>query len=148
MPLALTFPLIHLIVKAIMEKVIIETIPETKDLDGVKRWEEEKGEFAQICYGEEARHIAYFSLKSGVWRGSHYHEKKEETFYVVAGRIRAVFVDLDTNQREERLLFKGVRLRISPRCWHIFYGIDDASVVEYSPQVYDKIDAYRVDMDV
>ncbi len=130
-----------------MEKVLIETLPQTKDVDGAKRWEEEKGEFAQICYDEEARHIAFFTVKKGFWRGSHYHEKKEETFYVVEGRIRAIFVDLDTNEREEHLLLKGTRLRLKPRCWHIFYGIDDASVVEYSPQVYDKTDAYRIDRD-
>jgi L-fuculose-phosphate aldolase len=131
-----------------MEKVHIETLPQTKDVDGVKRWEEARGEFAQICYDEEARHIAFFTVKRDFWRGGHYHEKKEETFYVIDGRIRARFVDLDTNEREEHLLLKGTRLRLKPRCWHIFYGIDDASVVEYSPQVYDKSDAYRIDMDV
>ena len=131
-----------------MEKVHIETLPQTKDVEGVKRWEEARGEFAQICYDEEARHIAFFTVKRDFWRGGHYHEKKEETFYVVDGRIRARFVDLDTNEREEHLLPKGTRLRLKPRCWHIFYGIDDASVVEYSPQVYDKSDAYRIDMDV
>ncbi len=144
----LTFPSLLHILWTDMEKVRIETLPQTKDVDGVKRWEEEKGEFAQICYDEEARHIAFFTVKRGFWRGGHYHEKKDEIFYVIDGRIRARFVDLDTNEREEHLLLKGTRLRLKPRCWHIFYGIDDASVVEYSPQVYDKSDAYRIDMDV
>jgi dTDP-4-dehydrorhamnose 3,5-epimerase-like enzyme len=132
---------------ASMDKVYIETLPETKEIDGAKRWDEEKGEFAQICYGEEARHIAFFRIRSGFWRGMHYHEKKNETFYVIDGRIRAVFVDLDSKEREEHVLVKGHRLRVGVRCWHVFYGIEDASVVEYSPQVYDKADAYRVDMD-
>lgn len=145
---ALTFPSLLHILWTDMEKVHIETLPQTKDVDGVKRWEEARGEFAQICYDEEARHIAFFTVKRDFWRGGHYHEKKEETFYVIDGRIRARFVDLDTNEREEHLLLKGTRLRLKPRCWHIFYGIDDASVVEYSPQVYDKSDAYRIDMDV
>ena len=61
-----------------MDKVFLETLPETRDVDGVKRWEEEKGEFAQVSYGEEARHIAVFTVKRGFWRGMHYHEKKEE----------------------------------------------------------------------
>jgi dTDP-4-dehydrorhamnose 3,5-epimerase-like enzyme len=129
-----------------MDKVHIERLPETKDLDGVKRWEEEKGEFAQICYCEEARHIAYFELKKGYWRGKHYHEQKEETFYVISGKIRAVFVDLDTKETEERILVKGDRLRLQPRCGHVFYGIDDSSVVEYSPQIYEKSDAFRLDI--
>jgi dTDP-4-dehydrorhamnose 3,5-epimerase-like enzyme len=131
-----------------MDKIFLEQLPETKDVDGVKRWVEEKGEFAQICYGEEARHIAFFTIRRGFWRGMHFHERKEETFYVVDGNIRAIFVDLDTDERAERLLAKGSRLRIRPRCWHVFYGLDDASVVEYSPQVYDKTDAYRIDREI
>ncbi len=133
---------------AVMEKVFVEALPETKEIDGAKRWDDDKGEFAQICYMEEARHIAFFGLKKGAWRGRHHHEKKDETFYVVGGKIRAVFVDLDTGERQECILVKGDRLRVKPRCWHVFYGIEEASVVEYSPQVYDKEDAYRRDMGV
>ncbi|MGD0230791.1 MAG: cupin domain-containing protein [Syntrophorhabdales bacterium] len=130
-----------------MDKIFLEMLPETSEGEGPKRWEEEKGAFAQICYGEEARHIAFFTIRKGFWRGMHYHEKKEEVFYVVEGRIRAVFVDLDTRERVEHMLTKGGRLRVKPGCWHIFYGIDEASVVEYSPQVYDRTDAYRIEMD-
>jgi dTDP-4-dehydrorhamnose 3,5-epimerase-like enzyme len=86
-------------------------------------------------------------LKREFWRGMHYHEKKDETFYVIDGRIRAVFIDLDTNEKEELILTRGNRLRVKPRCWHVLYGIDDASVVEYSPQAYDKTDAYKIEMD-
>lgn len=125
----------------------METLPETKEVDGVKRWDEEKGEFAQICYREEARHIAFFTIRAGSWRGKHYHEKKEETFYVISGRIRGVFVDLDSGATEEHVLVKGERLRVGLRCWHVFYGLEDSSVVEYSPQDYDKLDAYRMDTD-
>ena len=130
-----------------MDKVRIEMLPEAKEVEGAKRWDEEKGEFAQICYGEEARHIAFFRIRSGSWRGKHYHEKKEEIFYVASGRMRAVFVDIDSGQKEEYVLTKGQRLRVSPRCWHVFYGMEEASVVEYSPQAYDKADAYRMEMD-
>jgi dTDP-4-dehydrorhamnose 3,5-epimerase-like enzyme len=129
-----------------MKKVFLEQLPETKDVDGVKRWEEPKGEFVQVSYHESARHIAFFELKKGYWRGKHYHERKEEIFYVIHGKIRAVFIDLDTDETEEVTLTKGHRLRIEPRCGHVFYGIDDSSVVEYSPQNYDKTDAHKVDI--
>jgi dTDP-4-dehydrorhamnose 3,5-epimerase-like enzyme len=130
-----------------MDKVFLERLPEAKEIDGAKRWNEEKGEFAQISYREEARHVAFFTLKRGFRRGMHYHEKKDETFYVIDGKIRAVFIDIDTNEKEELILTKGDRLRVKPRCWHVLYGIDDASVVEYSPQAYDKTDAYKIEMD-
>ncbi len=86
-------------------------------------------------------------IGSGFWRGKHYHEKKEETFYVVAGSVKAVLADLDTYERTERIMTKGARLRIKPRCWHVFYGIDEATVVEYSPQIYESADAYKLDID-
>lgn len=128
-----------------MEGLLIEFLPETKDLEGAKRWEEEKGQFAQIAYDEEMRHLAYFEITKGFWRGKHYHEKKDETFYVVSGAIRAVFANLYTGEREEHVLKKGCRIRVKPRIWHVFYGLEDSTVVEYSPQKYDKNDAYRIE---
>ncbi len=130
-----------------MDKVFLEKLPETNEGERAKRWAEEKGEFAQICYAEEARHIAFFTIRQGFWRGRHYHEKKDETFYVVAGRIRAVFIDMDTGERLEAVLAKGDKLRVSPRCWHVFYSVEEASVVEYSPQVYATNDAFRPDIE-
>jgi hypothetical protein len=29
---------------------------------------------------------------------------------------------------------------------HLFYGLEDALVIEYSPQVYEKEDSYRIDL--
>jgi len=130
-----------------MDKIRLERLPETRDKIGEKRWEEDRGEFAQICYAEEARHVVYFTIKPGFSRGMHYHEKKEEVFYIVGGFIRAVFVDMDTKERAEHVLEKGMKLRVKPRCWHAFYGIEEASVVEYSPQVYDDADTFRGDQD-
>jgi dTDP-4-dehydrorhamnose 3,5-epimerase-like enzyme len=130
-----------------MKKIVLEKVPDTREIDGVKRWEEEKGEFVQISYGEEIRHVAFFVIKSGFWRGMHYHERKDEIFYVIDGEIRAVFRDLDTGEEEEHILTKGSKLRLAPRCWHVFYGITDASVVECSPQMYDKTDTFRLEED-
>jgi dTDP-4-dehydrorhamnose 3,5-epimerase-like enzyme len=130
-----------------MEKLLIEKVPENRDLDGVKRWEEEKGEFVQIAYSELIRHLAWFTIRAGFWRGMHYHEKKEEIFYVIDGKMRAVFIDMDSKEREEHILEKGDRIRIQPRCWHIFYGLEDSSVVEYSPQFYDKTDAPKINLE-
>lgn len=129
-----------------MDKVLIEKLPNAKDLIGAKRWEEERGEFIQIAYREEIRHLAFFQIRKGFSRGSHYHEKKEEIFYVVNGKMRAIWLDMDTLQKEEDILEKGDKIWIKPRCGHIFYGLEDALVVEYSPQVYDVKDSYRIDL--
>ncbi len=127
-----------------MNKVIIEELPETKEIPGAKRWEEERGEFVQVAYQEAFRHLAAFEIRKGYARGSHYHEKKEEVFYVFRGKIKASFMDVDTLQKEERILKKGDKIRVMPRCGHLFYGLEDTLVIEYSPQVYNKEDTHQV----
>jgi dTDP-4-dehydrorhamnose 3,5-epimerase-like enzyme len=129
-----------------MEKVLIEKVPYTKEIPGTKRWEEERGEFVQISYKEEMRHLALFEIRKGYSRGNHYHEVKEEIFYVAKGKMRALFLDRDNLQQEEYVLEVGDKIRIKPRCAHIFYGLEDTLVVEYSPQIFDPQDSYRVDL--
>ena len=130
-----------------MKKVIFEKLPETKEIDGAKRWEDAKGEFAQISYREDMGHLAFFELKKGHFRGNHYHEKKEEVFYIISGKIRALFMDLDSAEKEEQLLTKGDKIKVDTRVGHVFHGIDDALVIEYSPQYYDKKDAFSINME-
>ena len=129
-----------------MNKVTIEKLPNTKEIRGAKRWEEERGEFVQVAYEEAIRHLAAFEIRKGFSRGDHYHEKKEEIFYVFQGKIKASFIDMDTLQKQERILEKGDKIRVKPRCGHLFYGLEDTLVIEYSPQVYDKEDSYQINL--
>jgi len=128
-----------------MDKVRIEKLPLSKEILGAKRWEEERGEFVQISYKEEMRHLAIFEIRKGFSRGNHYHEKKEEIFYVVRGKIRALLVDMDTLQKEEDVFEKGDKIRIKPRCGHLFFALEDSFIVEYSPQIFDIEDRYGID---
>ena len=127
-----------------MAKFTIDKLPTNREIPGAKRWNEDRGEFVQVAYQEEMRHLAAFEIKKGFSRGNHYHEKKEEIFYIFAGRIRAIFLDMDRMEREERVLEKGDRLRLKPRCGHIFIALEDTLVVEYSPQVFDPADNYQI----
>jgi len=128
------------------DKIMIERLPNTREIPGAKRWEEERGEFVQIAYQEEMRHLAMFEIRKGFFRGNHYHEKKEEIFYIFEGKIRAIFMDMDTLQKEEKILEKGDKIRFKPRCGHIFIALEDTLVVEYSPQVFDPNDSYKVNL--
>src|SRR5512137_1068531 len=116
-----------------MKGLIIEQLPETKEIDGAKRWDEERGEFVQISYQENIGHLAFFQIREGFSRGSHYHEIKEEVFYVVRGRIRAIFWDLSNGETEEHILTRGQKIYVKPRCAHIFHGLEDASPANSSP---------------
>ncbi|MBM4341228.1 MAG: cupin domain-containing protein [Deltaproteobacteria bacterium] len=129
-----------------MDKVIIERLPDTREIPGAKRWEEERGGFAQISNQEAMLHIAAFQIRKGFSRGNHFHENKEEIFYIFQGKIRAVFFDMDTLQKEEKILEKGDRIRVKPRCGHLFQGLEDTLVVEYSPQIYQKEDTHKINL--
>ena len=129
-----------------MDKMTIEKLPNTKEIRGAKRWEEEKGEFVQIAYQEGISHLAAFEIRKGSSRGNHYHEKKEEIFYVFEGKIKASFIDMDSLEKEERILEKGDKIRVQPRCGHLFYGLENTLVIEYSPQVYDKEDNFKINL--
>ena len=125
---------------------MIEKLPNEKERAGAKRWEEERGEFVQIAFQEEIHHLALFEIKRGFVRGNHYHQKKEEVFYIFQGKLKALFMDLDTSQKEERVLEKGDKIRIRPFCGHMFHGLEDTLVVEYSPQVYEMEDNVRINL--
>jgi UDP-2-acetamido-2,6-beta-L-arabino-hexul-4-ose reductase len=127
-----------------MDKVVIERLPMTKDVPGQKRWEEERGAFVQIMYREEARHLAIFEIRQGFSRGNHYHNRKEEVFYLFRGRLRALFIDMDTLEKEEKTVETGDKIKVKPRCGHTFHGLEDTLVVEYSPQVFEKEDTYAL----
>jgi oxalate decarboxylase/phosphoglucose isomerase-like protein (cupin superfamily) len=129
-----------------MDKVVVERLPNTKEVQGTKRWDEERGEFAQIAYQEEIHHLALFEIRRGFSRGNHYHKRKEEIFYVAQGKLRVLLMDMDTFQREERVLEKGDKIRIKPLCGHALYGLGDTLVVEYSPQVYEVEDSYKIQL--
>jgi mannose-6-phosphate isomerase-like protein (cupin superfamily) len=129
-----------------MDKVTVEKLPSTKEIPGAKRWEEERGECAQIAYQEAIHHVAVLEIRKGYSRGEHYHEKKEEIFYVFRGKIKASLIDMDTLQKEEKILEKGNKIRVKPRCGHRLHGLEDSLVIEYSPQVYDKEDTYQVNL--
>ena len=129
-----------------MDKIVADRLPCTREGTGAKRWTEERGEFVQISYREEIRHLALFEIKRSFSRGGHYHERKEEIFFVASGKIKARFLDLDTQEKAERIFEKGDRLRLRPRCAHLFIGVEDSLIVEYSPQFFDPEDSYRIDL--
>jgi L-fuculose-phosphate aldolase len=129
------------------DKIKVEELPVTDRFLRQKRLIQERGELALIEDGTIIRHLGYFSLKrgAGYFRGGHYHEKKTERFYVISGRLRLRFVDLETNTAGEIQIGKGTRLAIHPRCAHLFSADENAEVIEYYDSSYDPDDDLRYD---
>ena len=124
------------------EKVQVKDLPVTDRFLRQKRLVQDRGELALIEDGMRFRHLGYFSLKEGpgLTRGGHYHAKKTEHFYVIAGKLRVQLVDMDTQEKEEIVLSPGQRVVISPGCAHRFTAIEDAQVIEYYDSEYDPDD--------
>jgi dTDP-4-dehydrorhamnose 3,5-epimerase-like enzyme len=130
--------------EALLKKLTVDRLPSTKEASGAKRWVEERGEFVQISHQEEIRHLAFFQIRKGYSRGSHYHEQKDEVFYVVDGRIRGLFRDIDTGEGGEFSFEKGDKIHVAPRLAHILYGLEETLVVEYSSQYFDANDSFSI----
>lgn len=108
---------------------------------------EERGELAQIVNDECFRHIVYLELKPGFFRGKHYHLRREEVFYVVSGKVKAVFEDIETTERLEKILSAGDKVMILPKCAHVFFSVEYSQLLHYSKDKYDPADTYPYDFE-
>jgi dTDP-4-dehydrorhamnose 3,5-epimerase-like enzyme len=123
-------------------KIQIISLPITDTFTQQRRLIQDRGELALIEDGMPFRHLGYFSLRSGkgFFRGGHYHLRKTEFFYVIAGTLRIQLVDLDTGERSATVVRTGQRVTIEPRCAHRFQAEQEAHVIEYYDGVYDRDD--------
>jgi mannose-6-phosphate isomerase-like protein (cupin superfamily) len=76
------------------------------------------------------------NLKQGYQCSIHHHKEKDETFYVLDGKVRMVIND------EERIMEKGDTVKLKPNDWHTFGGILPSVILEVSTQHFDN-DSYR-----
>jgi len=128
-------------------KVVIEELPMEGDNNLERRTFSEKGEMAQILNrtNEAFKHLVYWELdsaKSGQERGHHYHERKIERFYVLAGELELSLIDLESSDSEKLLVKAGNRVAISQRVAHTFRSLTYSQVLEYSPEPYDPSDTH------
>ena len=74
----------------------------------------------------------------------HYHEIKEETFYVHSGELHLLYgFDDDINEAEGLILNPGDKFEIPRGLRHQMYAIEDTEMFEFSTQHFDD-DSYRV----
>ena len=130
-----------------MEKFLVETLPFTEAFLKEKRLIQKRGEIALIVDDKPFRHLTYFSLKrgDGLYRGGHYHQKKEELFYVISGTLQILLVDLDSQEKKTVQVQTGQRVTILPNCAHRFEATEDAQVIEFYDMAYDLEDDIAYD---
>lgn len=79
-------------------------------------------------------------VKKGYRISMHYHKMKDETFYVLSGKILAE-TEFE-GKKESRLMTPGDILHIKPYVWHRITGIADSEIIEFSTFHMDE-DSYR-----
>jgi hypothetical protein len=126
------------------ERLKIYSLPITGEYREERRIVEARGELAQIGGGRASQYLVYWDIQplAGAFRGQHYHLKKEESMYILRGSMQALFEDIDTQERQKHILGEGTRLIILPRLAHKFIPLEFVQVIEFSPQPFDKTDAY------
>jgi dTDP-4-dehydrorhamnose reductase len=74
-------------------------------------------------------------LAKGKQCSLHAHKKKDETFYVIGGKL------LMENDGERRIMVPGDLQLIMPNQFHRFTGIDTSRIIEFSTHHYDTDDS-------
>jgi mannose-6-phosphate isomerase-like protein (cupin superfamily) len=81
------------------------------------------------------------NLKKGYRCSMHLHKKKDETFYILEGKV---LIELwKGNYHKKKVMVKGDTQRITPRMIHRFTGLKKSRMAEFSTQ-HRENDSYRI----
>lgn len=75
-------------------------------------------------------------LNKGFRCSMHHHKNKDETFYILKGKVL-----METNN-ESRIMKEGDSILIEPNTKHRFTGLEDSEIMEFSTHHEDE-DSYR-----
>lgn len=83
-------------------------------------------------------------VKKGKRSSLHYHDLKEETFYLVKGRVLVEYQDGESKIRK-KILSPGKTITIRQKNHHRFNGLENSVIFEVSGQAHDHFDTYRIE---
>ncbi len=83
------------------------------------------------------------TFRSGARFSAHFHDLKDETFYVLSGRIRFIYNDLANANQHEVIMVPGQIVDIPRLCVHQVEALEDSVVIEVSSPHFES-DSYRV----
>lgn len=78
----------------------------------------------------------FLNLKKGYQCSMHYHKNKDETFYILKGKVL-----MEVNG-EANVMIKNESARIYPNQKHRFTGIENSTILEISTP-HEESDSYR-----
>ena len=77
--------------------------------------------------------INVLDSKKGVERGSHFHKRSIEAFYIISGSVKVTLISKD-KEKDEVIFIKGDFFEIYPNVLHNMLFLEDCLMV----QMYDK----------
>ena len=77
-------------------------------------------------------------LKKGFRCSIHYHKNKDETFYILKGRV------LMETDGKKQIMLPGDSIHITPMLKHRFTGLEDSEIIEFSTH-HEEEDSYRIE---
>jgi len=83
-------------------------------------------------------------LKKGHRCSFHGHKLKDETFYVIKGKVHLELGDKEGNVHTSKVLTKGDIQHLTPYLYHRFTGLEDSEIIEFST-THREDDSYRVE---
>jgi quercetin dioxygenase-like cupin family protein len=101
----------------------------TKKIDKVWGYEEEIVNTSEYC-GK------FLYLDKGKRSSLHFHKIKDETFYILSGKV---LMEVEGN---EKVMIEGDSIRIMPGQKHRFSGLNDSVIIEFSTH-HEEDDSYR-----
>lgn len=119
--------------------------------DPARPWErcvqEPRGTLYQLESGQHFCHLLAIVCPpvEGAFRGRHFHREKREEFFLVQGRMRFCWYDLDTDVCGECDIWPGDRLLILPWLAHSFVALEESVLVEFAQIPYAESDSIPAD---
>ena len=103
-----------------------------------------KGDTAYINPEEDVKFTGVIEFVPGTGvRGKHYHKNKLEILYIISGKLKALYWEVDApDEITEVIHVKGDKITIPPLIAHGFEAIEHTTVLEMITTDFDMADTF------
>lgn len=130
----------------IVRRLDIFELPLAAPLDAAGgRIQSAAGELTQIVSGPAFRHLAYleFRVEPPKARGNHYHRQKVEYLYLIGGRLRLTYKQMETGAGDTLIIETGDLVTLPPYWAHAMVPLVYSQALEFASVPFDPSDTYR-----
>jgi len=93
------------------------------------KFTDQRGDFLEIWRGSKWKEMNFFSAKAGAVRGSHYHKRTNELFFVVAGRCEVEIINVKTKRKKKFIAGYQDIFLVEPYELHFIKALEPIKIV-------------------